>query len=200
MARSVAENAALHIGANGGVDGAPALTKALTKAKDGLVYPQYPSGYALLAAPFYKAFGVHGLMLVNALSFAACMFLTFRLAERFYNARVAAYAAAIFALATFAPTYAFAIWPHMIALLFWLAGFYLAVAAADAPNRKSRYLRLLFAGLAIGAGINIRIDVFLAAIAIFLWLRAFARPDDRLAPLALIVGAVPGLLLAACAQ
>lgn len=197
MAKAMAENSALHIGGNGGVDGAPALTKYLTYARDGLVYPQYPSGYALLAAPFYAAFGVHGLMLMNALSFGVCIYLTHRLANRFYGARVARWAAAIFALATFAPTYAFAIWPHMASLALWLAAAFFAAKAAQTRDTKSAYGLLLSAGALIGAGINIRIDAVLLAVALFIWLRAFARPEDRLAPLALALGMAPGLLLAA---
>ena len=197
MARAMAERGALHIGGNGGVEGAPALTKFLTYARDGLVYPQYPSGYALLAAPFYAAFGVHGLMAMNALSFGACLYLTWRLADGFYGARVARWAAAIFALATFAPTYAFAIWPHMVSLAFWLGAVFFAVKAVDGRGRKSAYGLLLASGALIGAGINIRIDAVLLAVALFIWLRAFARPEDRLAPLALALGMVPGLFLAA---
>ncbi len=197
MAKAMAERGAFDIGGNGGVDGAPALTKFLTDPRNGFVYPQYPSGYAVIAAPFYMAFGIHGLMLMNALSFGACLFMTFRLAERFYDARIGAYAAAIFAVATFAPVYVFPVWPHMLALVFWLAAFTFAAQAEDIKDRKAFYIRLLLAGAAIGAGINIRIDIFLAAIALFVWLRCFARPEDRLAPLALAVGAAPGLLLAA---
>lgn len=197
MARAMAENGALHIAGNGGVEGAPALTKYLTSARDGLVYPQYPSGYALLAAPFYAAFGIHGLMLMNALSFGVCLFLTLRLAGRFYSARIARWAAAIFALASFAPTYIFPIWPHMVSLAFWLGAAFFAAKAADAPDRKSVYGFLLAAGALIGGGVNIRIDAILLAVAVFVWLRVFARPEDRLAPLALALGMAPGLLLAA---
>lgn len=197
MARAMAEQGALHIGGNGGVEGAPALTKYLTHARDSLVYPQYPSGYALLAAPFYMAFGLRGLMLMNALSFGVCLLLTLRIAEWFYGPRIARWAAAIFALATFAPTYVFPIWPHMVSLAFWLGAVFFAVKAADAAGRKSAYGFLMAAGALIGAGINIRIDAVLLAGVIFVWLRAFARPEDRLAPLALALGMVPGLLLAA---
>lgn len=197
MARAMAESGSLHVGGTGGVEGAPALTKGLTRVHNGLVYPQYPSGYALIAAPFYLAFGVHGLMLMNALSFALCLYLTYEIAKRFYNAQIAAWAAAIFAVASFAPTYAFSIWPHMLALSFWMTALFFAVKAADGANRQSASIWLLASGAAIGAGINIRIDIFLAAIVIFTWLRVFSRPEDRLAPLALALGLAPGFILAA---
>lgn len=197
MARAMAENGAFHIGGNGGVDGAPALWVELAAVRDGFVYPQYPSGYALLAAPFYAAFGLHGLMLMNALSFLFCLYFTYRIARRFYGSETAAWAAAIFGLASFAPAYVFPIWPHMLSLAFWMGACFFAVEAGEEARKRSVYVYLALAGAMIGAGVNIRIDIVLAGIAIFVWLRAFSRPDDRSAPLFLVLGAAPGLLLAA---
>ncbi len=197
MARAMAEHGSFAIAGNGGVEGAPPLIKALTVDHYGLVYPQYPSGYALLAAPFYTVFGIQGLMLMNALAFALSIWLTYALARQLYDKRTAQWAAGIFAIASFAPTYALGIWPHMTALAAWLGAIYVAVIAAQAPSLRTRASTLMLAGLLIGAGINIRVDVFLAGLILFLWLRLFARPQDRLAPVFLVLGMAPGLLLAA---
>ncbi len=197
MARAMADHGALHIAENGGVPGAPPLTKYLTTAHDGKVYPQYPGGYALAAAPFYKLFGVNGLMLMNALGFAASICLTFAIARRLFDAQIAKWAVVIFTFATFAPTYAFSIWPHQASLALMLGAIYCAIAARDAGTVNARQLLLICAGLLIGAGVNIRIDVILAALVIFFWLRLFASPRDRLAPLVLLLGLAPGLLLSA---
>ncbi len=196
MARAMANDGSLAIAGNGGVEGAPALTKYLTHGIDGRVYPQYPSGYALLAAPFYKLMGVRGLILINAIAALASIWLTWRIAVHFYTAKIAGYAALIFALATFLLSYAFSIWPHALSLGFLLGSIYCAVTATKGKNRP-RQLALMFAcGLLIGAGINIRVDVILAFPIVFLWLRLFARPDDRITPGLLLVGMIPGLMLA----
>ncbi len=197
MAHSLARDHSLAIGGNGGVDGAPPLTKFLTIAHNGQVMPQYPSGYAFLAAPFYVLFGVKGLMLMNALSFALCIWLTYLLTSRFYTEQTAWLTAGVFAIATFAPTYMLAIWPHMIALAFWLGAIYYAVAADQTENRDRSHLLFALSGLLIGAGLNVRVDIFLSGMIIFFWLRLFARPHDRTAPLWVLLGMAPGLLAAA---
>jgi len=195
MAASLADHHTLAVGGNGGVEGAPALTKHLTVARGTAVMPQYPSGYAFLAAPFYAAFGAHGLMLMNALAFALCIWMTRRLATILYSDDLGLLAALLFALATFAPTYMFGVWPQMLALGFYLGAITLA---AESVKGDARGWRMLFlSGLVVGLGVNVRIDIFLAGIAIFFWLRLFARPKDRIAPLMLLFGAAPGFLLAA---
>ena len=196
MARAMAEDGTLATAGDSGIPGAPPLGRLLSVAHDGAVYPQYPSGYAFIAAPFYALFGIHGLMLMNALSFALALWLTFFIARRFYGAQSAHWAAGIFAVATFAPTYVFAIWPHMLALAFWLGAVACAVIAHDTQRRGRGLALFAAAGLLIGLGLNIRIDVFLAGLALFFWLRLFARPEDRLAPFVLILGMAPGLVAA----
>lgn len=196
MARAMAERGALHIADNGGVEDAGALTKHLSSAHDGLVYPQYPSGYAFVAAPFYMLFGMRGLMLMNALSAAAALLLTFLIGRRLFDERTARWAVVFLALATFLPSYAFGVWPHALALAFWLGAFLLAIEGNAAKDERARLTAFTAAGLIVGAGVNIRVDAVLAAPALFFWLRLFARPHDRLAPLALLLGMAPGLLCA----
>jgi len=206
MARAMADHGAFHIAGNGGVEGAPALTKYLTVARDGLVYPQYPSGYAFLAAPFYKLFGIKGLMAMNAIATLACVWLTHRIALKLYaDKRVALYAALVLLFATYMSNYAFAIWPHAISLSLWLATVFCAIkgnATGQAGGRpgappRGRLIWFALAGLAAGVGVNIRVDTILAAIAVLFWLRLFARPGDRLAAPCMLAGLMPGLLIAA---
>ncbi|MEO1241136.1 MAG: hypothetical protein AAFX54_04455 [Pseudomonadota bacterium] len=198
MASAMTGESALAIAGNGGVDGAPPLTKYLTRTDGDLVYPQYPSGYALLAAPFYKLLGVRGLMLINALSLAASAFLIFKIAARlFKHDAISLSALAIFLLATFVSNYALAIWPHMLSLMLWLGAIACAVYGAEATSTRSRFLWLCASGLVIGLGVNIRVDSILIFAVIFLWLRIFARSTDRLAPLMLVIGAAPLFALAA---
>lgn len=198
MASAMAGEGALAIGGNGGVDDAPPLTKYLTRTDGELVYPQYPSGYALLAAPFYKLLGVRGLMLMNALSLAANAFLVFKISARlFKHETVSLSALTIFLLATFVSNYALAIWPHMLALLVWLGAIACAIYGTEATNTRSRALWLCAAGFVIGVGVNIRVDSILIFAVLFVWLRIFARPADRIAPLILTIGAAPLFALAA---
>ncbi|WP_425410816.1 ArnT family glycosyltransferase [Hyphococcus sp.] len=197
MAHAMASRGELFIASNGGVDGAPPLTKSLTIVNEGKVYPQYPGGYALIAYPFYVVFGIQGLMLMNALGFAACICLTYSIGRRLYDRQIGQWAAMIFSIATFAPTYAFGIWPHSLSLALLVGGIYCAVSATQVKARRDEFMLLASAGLLIGAGVNIRIDVALGALVIFFWLRLFARPKDRLAPVALVAGLLPGLWMAA---
>lgn len=208
MARAMAEEGALYIADSAGVENAPPLEKWLTTVRDGKVYPQYPSGYALIAAPFYALFGLHGLMAMNALAGALALALTWRLVMRLYGRKALAwFAVALLGGATYLSSYVFAIWPHALAL-----AFYLGVIAAAVEGAAQRQARAAFAwmgasGLLIGAGINIRLDAILALPAILIWLRLFAAseraPDgaappggSRLAVGAVLAGMLPGLALA----
>lgn len=196
MARAMADRSALFIAENGGVEGSPPLTKFLTIAIEGEVYPQYPSGYAYFAAPFYKLFGIRGLMLMNVLGLAASLWLTFAIARRLYDDHVARWATLLFALSTFAPTYAFGIWPHHLSLTFCLAAIYLALVGSDAGGSRQAFGFYLLTGMSVGIGVNIRVDLILTAVVLFFWMRLFANPNDRLGPLALFIGLAPGLLFA----
>ena len=197
MARSMSVDGTLSIARNGDVENAPPLTKHLTHTKDGAVYAQYPSGYALIAAPFYKAFGIRGLIALNGISAVAALWFTFQIAGRLFNRRVATIATLILPTASMFPVFAFAIWPHMISLATGLGAILLALKADSETKRSNSLLLFAAAGLAVGLGLTIRIDVFLIAPALFLWLRLFARPDDRQASIALLIGMAPTLLFSA---
>ncbi|MEO1014863.1 MAG: hypothetical protein AAFX08_06690 [Pseudomonadota bacterium] len=163
-------------------------------APDGRLAPQYPSGYALLAAPFYALFGLRGLILLNATAFLASAYCVWRLA---INARfdrpTAALAVGLFSFCSIAPTYAFAIWPHMAALAFYLWALLLTIGAPGSARPRAR---LCAAGLVLGFALSVRADAILPMIAVFVWLRLFSGLDRKHAG-AFVVGLLPGLF--ACA-
>lgn len=194
MARAMADHGVLHIAQNGGVEGAPPLVKWLTSAHEGKVYAQYPAGYALVAAPFYKLFGIHGLMLLNALSAAAALAMTYRLSKTLYAESGAAMeAAALLGVASFLSYYAFTIWPQALGLSLYLGATLLAVEGVTRSNSGTAWKWLAASGLLIGFGVSIRIDVILTLPAILIWLRLFALPANRLAAGAVFLGTIPGL-------
>jgi hypothetical protein len=137
-------------------------------AEGGRLTPQYPSGYAIIAAPFYAALGVKGLMLVNTLAaLFVCIFvhkITRRLGANEDYARAAVL---IFFLCTFASTYFSAVWPHMISAAIATAIVYLAIAGAQ--DARMRFV--IAAGLLTGIGCAIRIDTIVLTPAVFLWAR-----------------------------
>ncbi|NOX96043.1 MAG: hypothetical protein GXP04_13410 [Alphaproteobacteria bacterium] len=198
MARAITADGSLAISGNGGVEGAPTLTKYLTRDVDGLSYPQYPSGYAFIAAPFYALFGIRGLMLMNALALFASTILVFRIAMQLFKDEATSLGAVlIFLFSTFVSNYAVAVWPHMLSLACWLGAIFCALSAHDASSERSRTLLFCAAGLMIGVGVNIRVDSILIFAVLLVWLKLFARPSDRLAPLWLTLGMAPLLLFAA---
>ncbi|MGD9801485.1 MAG: glycosyltransferase family 39 protein, partial [Parvularculaceae bacterium] len=178
----------------GGVDGAPPLSIVLSAiGVDGRVYPQYPLGFAIIAAPFYAAFGIYGLFLLEAVSGLVAIFLTQEIARRLFgDARLASFAAALFAGATFFSTYAFSIWPHMLTLAMLLGAALSAIMAVD----KQRLHGLSLSGALLAAAITVRVDSIIFFAAIFLWLRFFAMPERRVAVLYFVAGAVPVIAIA----
>lgn len=193
-ANAMAEDGALDF-APFDVAGAPALEMGFAAPnEDGTrLVPQYPSGYAVIAAPFFAAFGVKGLTLLNALSALATLWLTLRVARRLgADQSVAGGAVLILGGATYWSTYAFAIWPHMLALALVLAVVERALAAADCDARAA-----IVAGLLTGVGQTIRVDFIVLVPAVILFLRFFCDGRNRFLSIAFIVGAAPGFLGAA---
>ncbi len=166
----------------------------MVEGPDGLV-PQYPSGYALLAAPFYALMGLRGVLLLNALAAIGALVLTYRLSRRLYDdPRVATMAVVLLGLASFMPDYALAIWPHALSVLAVLAAVSFAIEAVEREGTDAQ-LHAALTGLVIGAGINLRVDTVLLLPAIGLWGLIFAAKPLRLV-LPGVLGLVPGLALA----
>jgi len=144
---------------------------------DGLA-PQYPSGFAILAAPFYILGGLQGVIFLNTLASVLTLWLTYLIAlELFDDRRLAENAALIFGLATFAVDYAFAIWPHATANLFLAGGIYAAVLSVTRDESAWRWAAL--AGLMIGLGVTMRVDLIIAAPVMLAWLFVNAKSPGR---------------------
>ena len=125
----------------------------LVDGPDGLV-PQYPPGAAILTWPMYAAFGTRGLVLSNAAAAGGVLVLTAALTRRVGgDERTATLAVALLAGASFLTDYAFAIWPHALALLMVLGALLLAVRALDGPVGPA-----LAAGSLAGAAVTVRAD------------------------------------------
>lgn len=174
----------------------PALTLELLVVSGDRLAPQYPGGWGILAAPAYLAGGLRGVILVNAVVSALTLPLIWLAARALFgDRRVAATAALIYALATFAVDYALAFWPHGITTFLVTAAF-AATATGWRGTHHDGLWGLLAAGLAVGLAINIRVDAILAAAAIGAWtLGAARRPYLALAML--VLGLLPGLAAAA---
>lgn len=196
MARAFWQEGALHIAENGGVAGAPELILKLTHGIDGRVYPQYPALYGILAAPFYGIAGVRGLVFLNAAAFFACLWLTLRIVRHLYGAALdRRWVVVVLAVGSFLPIYALGIWPHLLALAFVLAGVERACAHL-AGDQKPSLTNLFIAGLWLGLAIAIRVDSLMPAVAVLVWLALLGAPSMRLAPLAMLAGMAPFLLIA----
>ncbi len=155
--------------------------------------PQYPSGWAFLAAPFYAAGGIYGLILLNVLATLLAVWLI-RVAGRvfFDDDRLGLVAALLYVFATFAYDYAGAVWPHAPALACILG----ATVAAGLAWRRDDLRWAFAAGLVLGFGVNMRVDAILPLVAIAPWLLGVMR-RPYLALALLLAGLVPGLAVAA---
>ncbi|MEO0464915.1 MAG: hypothetical protein AAF216_00105 [Pseudomonadota bacterium] len=186
----------LHIAERGGVAASPELQTLLSHDVNGRVMPQYPSGYAVFAAPFYWALGIKGLLWINAFSFMVVLWATRRIALGLYGDETLAWiAVGLTGAASLLPGYAFIILPHMSSLALTLVAIERCVSATRRGATRPG-LDLALAGLALGAGLNLRVDVILAIAAVFVWLRVFGLPGARRTCLFYLLGLVPGLLFA----
>ncbi len=143
----------------------------------GLV-PQYPSGFGIIAAPFYLLGGLQGIIFLNTLASVLTLWLTYKIAcALFDDKRLAVNAALIFGLATFAADYAFAIWPHATSNGFVAAAIYAAILSIKDGGRV--WLWGALAGVMIGLGVAIRAEVIMVAPVLFIWVFVNARYPGR---------------------
>ncbi|MCZ6448459.1 MAG: hypothetical protein O6831_09495, partial [Alphaproteobacteria bacterium] len=165
----------------------------LTPTAQGLT-PQYPAGYAFLAAPFFMLGGVRGMIFLNTLGALGLLWATYRFAKiLFEDENLALNAALILGLATFIGDYAFAVLPHMIASLCMALAACFAATSQRGETRTGVHAAL--AGLCIGIGINIRVDVIIIAPLLAAWLiGSSGGAIGRIC--ALGAGMVPGLAAA----
>lgn len=160
---------------------------------NGSLVSQYPSLYPIIAAPFYWLLGYQGLFLLNALAFIATLAVCFLIAQRLFSDReLSLNACLIFVFTTFAWEYSQAAWPHALSMLFVALAVYFAIIAAQMPNGRSSLSLALAAGVTIGFGTGVRLDIIFALPAVLMPF-LFFHPWRPLAGLAVGVGLIPGL-------
>jgi hypothetical protein len=165
----------------------------LTPGAQGLA-PQYPAGYAFLAAPFFMLGGVRGMIFLNTVGALGLIWVTYRFAKiLFEDENLALNTALILGLATYICDYAFVVMPQIIASLMIVSAAYFA-AASQRPDARAG-VHAALAGLCIGVGVNIRVDVIMIAPLLMAWLIG-ASPAPLRRICALGAGMVPGLAAA----
>ena len=126
------------------------------------VVSQYPAFWSFLAFPFYRVAGVKGLFWLNGLSFIGVIALVALLARHlFKDWNLALNAALILALATYLWEYSQGIWPHVNSVLFVVAAVYVAVRSFSLERKWICHLLSAAAGVLVGLGAGVRLDVIL---------------------------------------
>jgi hypothetical protein len=171
----------------------PELAPGWLKVVDGRLVSQYPDFFLFLALPAFRALGFRGLFLVNVLAFAGVLALTWGVARRLFGITTALLALGLLGLSTFSFEYAVAAWPHMTSALFVVAALALVERASSGASSRSSVFAALGAGLLIGFGIGIRLDVAFVGAALGAPL-LLLRPVRLREAAALAVGALPALL------
>jgi hypothetical protein len=196
MIEKFATSGALTI-ANGYEDhpSASLLVKFLVAGPNGVV-PQYPSGYAMLAAPFFMIGDLQGVIFLNALASVLTLVTIYALAKVLFEDRdLALNAALIFGFASFITEYALGIWPHAVSVFFVAFAAYCAAVSVKTQTRSS-LVHAALAGLVIALGATIRVDVIIAAPAIGVWMVGAARRPAASFP-TFLLGLCLGLILSA---
>ncbi|OSQ44336.1 hypothetical protein MGEO_19190 [Marivita geojedonensis] len=155
---------------------------------------QYPTGYPALLVPFYAAGGLHGMMTVNAVSAALSVWLTYQISlTLFADRRGAFHAAILWGLCTYLVIYAKALWPHALAATIVLSAslFTLRAVRGIADERRNAAM----AGLCLGLGLSVRVDVVLIAPTLLATALLFAARPGMLIAMATL-GVLPGALVA----
>ncbi len=158
---------------------------------NGLV-PQYPSGFTLLAAPFWHFGEIKGVMALNFAASLGAILAAAGIAFRATGERAAAMAvAALLIWASFLIDYALGFWPHGVALLISTFAMYAALRALEGTG----WIWAVATGLALGLGGTIRVDVWFLVPALVFWaVLVSPRPIYHLALAG--VGLIPGVLFA----
>jgi len=171
------------------------LVKFLVPGPHGLV-PQYPSGYAILAAPFFLAGGLQGVVVLNAVATILTLVVLYRLVETLFDDRdLALNAALILGFTCFITEYALGIWPHAVSVLFVTIAAYCVALCRKAEHRPDWAFAAL-SGLVVALGATIRVDSILAAPIFLAWLFCNTR-RPVIQTSAYVLGTAVGLVLSA---
>lgn len=156
--------------------------------------PQYPSGFAIMIAPFYMLFGIKGVMALNAFAAAVSVWLTYKISYFLFKDAGAAFVSAmLLGLCSFLVIYAKAVWPHALATAAVLGICWFILQTLE---RDSRYkMNALLAGLLLGIGISLRVDVVLVVPALLgVAIVKASRPISVIFMTS--IGTLPGAILA----
>ncbi|WP_028877105.1 hypothetical protein [Teredinibacter turnerae] len=168
----------------------------LVATRDGLV-AQYPPFYAFICLPVYALIGYKGLILVNCFAFLGSAFLVYKLSIAWHADQSSSLvAAALFVVATFAPDYAVAGWPHSFVGFLLLSAFYLYFVSLPCGNKQSNFLGYLLAGGLLGVALGVRYDSIFMFGAMLLG-ALVSRPVNGKAIGFMILGAAPFCILLA---
>ncbi len=193
MTRSFSERGSLDIWNGYEEFASPELHHKYIRVREGRLIPQYPSLFSVLALPFYRVFGFFGLFVMNALAFLGVVVICFFTARKLFgDAELALDSCLILILATFAWEYSQAAWPHMFALLFVMAAFYLSISAYFSGTRRKSFCLAMASGAIAATGLGLRLDGILVFPALFLPF-LFARPARLREVLGLLVGTLPAI-------
>jgi 4-amino-4-deoxy-L-arabinose transferase-like glycosyltransferase len=163
------------------------------RAYNGRLVAQYPYFYPVLAWPFYRLAGFHGLFLLNSLAFLIILLMVYLLTRKlFADENLALNACLIFIFADFAWEYSQAIWPHALSTLFVVSATYCAVCASYAARARSSAGLAMIAGLLVGLGAGVHLSVFFG-FPVMVIILLLACPWSRWAVTAFLLGTLPGL-------
>ncbi len=195
MARGLSDSGSLAL-LNGYEEFAsPEFVFQVSQPHDGLLYPQYPYFYPVLAAPFYLAFGYKGLFFLSTAAFLGTVGLCYAIGQKLFRDRsLSLNACLILVLASYAWEYSQASWPHAVSMLFVAGAVYLAISACHAAGAGRCLTLALAAGLVVGFGTGVRLDVLFAVPALVLPF-LFSTPPRFLPVAAMALGSLPGLVL-----
>ncbi|MEM6357496.1 MAG: hypothetical protein AAF844_17680 [Pseudomonadota bacterium] len=195
MSDAFARSGSLFLDNGVGDYGNPSLAILLTDIVDGELVPQYPGFWGVVSGPFYAVFGPRGPMLLNALASIVSMAVTWRLGRvLFADEGLARTAALFFGLATFAVDYAFGLWPQAFGAMFVSLGLLAAIEATQGTAKREPLLAAV-AGLVLGLGLTVRVDMLFFLPPVWIWLLAAGRrPYPSLA--LYLIGLLPGATLA----
>ncbi len=180
------------------IDGSFALDRGLSYSGEGVEFvemvdlhngaltPQYPKLYPLLAAPFYMALGLRGLILANTFAFCSTVILVYKIARLlFSDGTIALTSAVVYSLGTYAMPYGLDVWPHAMSAAAMTAAAYYALKAV----RDGSKLHLFLAGLLSSAAFGLRLQTVLFTVALSFYLYfELRRKSDALY---LVLGVIP---------
>ena len=154
---------------------------------------QYPYLTAVLATPFYWIWGYRGLFFINSVAFFLTVLVCYALAHSLYRDRNLALSSCfILVLATYLWEYSQAAFPHALTVFFVTGAAYCTVHGLQLNSAARSICFAAMAGLLIGFGTGIRLDVILAAPALVFALAL--APSQRIKKmLAFFTGLGPGL-------